>query len=112
MYQQIRQIPRAIVIALAAAAILVVLIPTCAMVSTCGSMQMGSLADLVNCESMWFASDAAPGVTLDIITLAFVVLFMAMIVLPTPILERVGVALHDAPIPHPPDDPLMGRLII
>lgn len=112
MYNEIRQIPRALVIALVAAAILAVLIPTCAMTMTCGSMVMGSLADLLTCDSMWLPSDVAPGIMVNLLLFAFVALFAALFILPVEIHERIGSALLKAPIPHPPDDPLMGRLVI
>ncbi len=112
MYNEIRQIPRALVIALVAAAILAVLIPTCAMAVTGGSMSMGSLADILACDSMWLPSDVAPGVMVNLLLFAFVALFTAFFVLPVEIRERVGFVVYETPIPHPPDDPLMGRLII
>lgn len=112
MKAEIRQIPRAIIVALAAAAILTVLLPTCTMAVTCGSMPMGSLGAILDCDSMWFASDAAPGVLVDLVVLTLALLAITLPVLSVVIQERVGFILVLAPVPHPPDDPLMGRLII
>lgn len=112
MYNEIRQIPRALVIALVAAAVLAVLIPTCAMTMTCGSMAMGSLADLLTCDSMWLPSDVVPGIMVNLLLFVFVALFAALTAFPAVIHERIDTVLFRAPISHPPDDPLMGRLII
>lgn len=102
-----RHIPRVIVIALVAAATLAVLIPTCAMASSCGPMQ-----SLLDCDSMWLPSDVAPGVIVQLLTIAFVAVLATLVVDPLEFRETVGFAFQEAPIPHPPDDPLMGRLII
>ena len=102
-----RHIPRVIVIALVAAATLAVLIPTCAMVSSCAPVQ-----SLLDCDSMWLPSDVAPGVVVQLLAFAFVAIVAALVVDPLQIHETVSLAFQAAPVPHPPDDPLMGRLII
>ena len=95
--------------ALAVMALVCVLVPTCSM--AVGAMNM-DLAGLASCEDMWFTSDAEAGI--PVAALAFTLFLVAAM----PTVARL--ATHATPIfvvgsplgPRPPDDPLVGRLII
>jgi hypothetical protein len=99
--------PSLLLRALAVAAVVAVLIPTCSM-AACG-MQM-DFAALLTCDSVWFASDAETGVLMGV----FLIALFLVAAIPMTTRENTEwstvLAPHDTPEPHPPDDPLVGRL--
>lgn len=95
-------------------ALVLALLPVCAM-PLCGPMDdMGGLASLLQCDEMYYPSDA-PGA---LIVQLFIVLFVAAIislVVAAPTCEparAMAFSSSGTDPPEPPDDPLMGRLII
>jgi hypothetical protein len=102
--------PSLLLRALAVAAVVCVLIPTCSMTAMC-AMEM-DFAAAVNCDSMWFSSDAEGGVLVSLLTLAVLAVF-AVAIAPRIFMRTAPLfAAHHAVDPHPPDDPLVGRLIV
>ena len=75
------------------------------------AMEM-DFAALVVCDSVWFASDAQSGVIIALFTFAMLMLaVMPMLTQHMTRAEPLPVVV-EAPDPHPPDDPLMGRLTL
>jgi hypothetical protein len=100
--------PSLLLRALAVAAVVCVLVPTCSMAAMC-TMEM-DLAATINCDSMWFSSDAESGVLVSLLTLAVLAVFTGAIA-PRTLMQAVPLfAAHRAVGPHPPSDPLVGRL--
>jgi hypothetical protein len=70
------------------------------------------LAAAINCDSMWFSSDAEGGILVSLITFAALAAF-AVVIAPRTFMQATPLfAAHHAVEPHPPDDPLVGRLIV
>ena len=101
--------PSGLIRVLAIAAIVVVLVPTCAM--AVGAMEM-DLVSMLTCDSMWFASDAESGIILATFVFALLVAFTTFMI--SRYTVESGFLVLDAGISplRPPDDPLVGRLII
>lgn len=101
-------------VALIAAAIVAVLLPTCAM-QLCtpeGSMMGMDLRSLDDCPYMHFPSDAPAGVEVPVFMLLIALAAIALVAerrdqLPVSAMRFESVEPDD---PDPPDDPLVGRL--
>jgi hypothetical protein len=91
------------------AMVIAIAIPACGMALCAMDMTMASMP---GCESMGVSFDTAGGV------LAGVLFFSLLAITTVAFSERFGVEstsfvpASDAPPPRPPDDPLMGRLIV
>jgi hypothetical protein len=99
--------PSVLLRVLATAAVVVVLIPTCSMAACAMDMD---LAALMACDSMWFASDAESGILVALLAFAALALFMLAAMPQNVSSTSLASAVHRAVDPHPPDDPLVGRL--
>jgi hypothetical protein len=92
-----------------AAMVIAIAVPACGMAFCAMDMTMGSMP---GCESMGLSFDTAGGV------LAGVLFFSLLAMTTIAFSERTHaestsfVPASDAPPPRPPDDPLMGRLIL
>jgi uncharacterized RDD family membrane protein YckC len=70
------------------------------------------LAAAINCDSMWFSSDAEGGILVSLISFAVLAVF-AVAIAPRTFTQATPLfAAHHTVDPHPPDDPLVGRLIV
>jgi hypothetical protein len=75
------------------------------------AMEM-DLAAAIDCDSMWFSSDAEGGTLVSLISFA-VLAVLAVVIAPRTLMQATPLlAVHSAVDPHPPDDPLAGRLIV
>lgn len=118
MIRKLRDARYAPIAVVSAVAIVVVLIPMC-MMALCGPvgdghhMGMSGLASLVNCDHMYFPSDAASGVLAQFLVMMFAVAVFAAYFMAPAMAQRPSWTLVtvDEP-PRPPDDPLRGRLLI
>lgn len=109
MSRMLHNMPSTLVRVLAVAAIVAVLIPTWSMAMCSMDMDIGAM---LVCDSIWLSSDAETGTLVTVLSVALLMLAFA------PVMTRMvtqssplPVAV-DAPEPHPPDDPLMGRLTL
>lgn len=109
MSRMLHNMPSTLVKMLAVAAIVAVLIPTWSMAVCAMDMDLGAM---LVCDSVWLSSDAETGTLVSLFAVALLMLAL------TPVMTRMltqssplAVVL-DTPEPHPPDDPLMGRLTL
>jgi hypothetical protein len=101
--------PSLLLRALAIAAVVCVLIPSCSMAASAIHVD---LASMLECESMWFTSDAEGGILVSLISFAVLAVF-AVAIAPRTFTQATPLfAAHHTVDPHPPDDPLVGRLIV
>ncbi len=107
---------KAVLVALVAAAVVAVLIPVCTM-SMCGptgadGMMGGGIGSLLDCEHMYFPSDAPSALVVS--AFALLVAFVALFLFTQEPLAASTAAVRFEPIapddPDPPGDPLSGRL--
>lgn len=97
-------------------ALVLLLLPVCAM-PACGPMDgmpMSGLASLLECEAMYYPSDAPGALIVQMLIVLFVAAIVSLVIAapestPARIMAFAGSGTDP---PAPPDDPLRGRLII
>lgn len=95
-------------------ALVLALLPVCAM-PLCGPMDgMGGLSTLLQCDEMYYPSDAPGALIVQLLIVLFVAAVVALMVVTPPSTPARAMAYSSSGTdpPEPPDDPLRGRLII
>ena len=109
MSRMLHNMPSTLVTMLAVVAIVAVLIPTWSM-AMC-SMDM-DIASMLLCDSIWLTSDAETGTLVTVFVFALLMLAVTPVMAQTITHSALQPVVADSPEPHPPDDPLMGRLTL
>lgn len=95
-------------------ALVLALLPVCAM-PLCGPMDgMGGLSALLQCDEMYYPSDVPGALIVQLLIVLFVAAIITLLVV-VPVSEparAMAFSSSGTDPPEPPDDPLRGRLIL